>query len=165
MIIVVMGVSGSGKTTIGGMLADTLQCAFLEGDSLHSQENIEKMSRGIPLTDSDRAAWLAAIREHILDSLKRGQSLVVACSALKQEYRDFLGKGIKIKWLYLKGSKELIRSRMHQRPHHFMHANMLSSQFEALEEPSDAIIVDIAQAPGVIVEQLLAQLGKTRAQC
>ena len=160
MIIVVMGVSGSGKTTIGAMLADAIHCPFLEGDSLHSKENIEKMSHGIPLTDSDRAPWLTAIRTHILKFFKRGQSLVVACSALEQQYREVLDDGIPITWVYLKGSEELIRSRMKHRTRHFMKANMLPSQFDALEEPSDAVVVDISLPPSAIVAQILAQLPR-----
>lgn len=162
MIIVVMGVSGSGKTTIGKILADAIQCSFLEGDSLHSKENIEKMSRGIPLTDSDRAPWLTAIRTHILKFFKRGENLVVGCSALERQYREFLAKGVPITWVYLKGSAELIRARMKHRLSHFMKANMLSSQFDALEEPSDAIVVDISPPPSAIVAQILAQLPRPR---
>lgn len=160
MIIVVMGVSGSGKTTIGTMLAHAIQCSFLEGDSLHSKRNIEKMRHGIPLTDSDRAPWLRVIRTHILKFFKRGEDLVVACSALKQQYREFLARGISIDWVYLKGSAELIRSRMKHRPTHFMKADMLPSQFDALEEPSDAIVVDISLPSSAIVAQILAQLRR-----
>lgn len=163
MIIVVMGVSGSGKTTIGTMLADAIQCSFLDGDSLHSKENIEKMRHGIPLTDSDRAPWLRVIRGHILKFFKRGEDLVVACSALKQQYREFLAHGIAINWVYLKGSAELIRSRMKHRPRHFMKADMLPSQFDALEEPSDAIVVDISLPSSAIVAQVLAQLRRPRS--
>jgi len=162
MIIVVMGVSGSGKTTIGKMLADAVRCSFLEGDSLHSKENIEKMSHGIPLTDSDRAPWLTAIRIHILKFFKRGENLVVGCSALEQQYREFLAKGVPITWVYLKGSAELIRARVKHRLSHFMKADMLSSQFGALEEPSDAIVVDISPPPSAIVAQILAQLPRPR---
>jgi gluconokinase len=160
MIIVLMGVSGSGKTTIGTMLADAIQCSFLEGDSLHSKENIEKMSRGIPLTDSDRAPWLTAIRDHILRFSKRGENLVVGCSALKQEYREFIARDVPITWVYLKGSAELIRSRLKHRSSHFMKAYMLASQFEVLEEPSDAIVVDVSPPPSAIVEEILARLRK-----
>jgi gluconokinase len=160
MIIVVMGVSGSGKTTIGTMLAHAIQCPLLEGDSLHSRENIEKMSRGIPLTDSDRAPWLAAIRDRILKFSKRGENLVVACSALKQEYREFIARDIPITWVYLKCSAELIRSRLKDRSSHFMKVSMLASQFEVLEEPSDAIVVDVSPPPSAIVEEILARLRK-----
>ena len=160
MIIVVMGVSGSGKTTIGTMLAHAIQCPLLEGDSLHSRENIEKMSRGIPLTDSDRAPWLAAIRDRILKFSKRGENLVVACSALKQEYREFIARDIPITWVYLKGSAELIRSRLKHRSSHFMKVSMLASQFEVLEEPAGAIVVDVSPPPSAIVEEILARLRK-----
>jgi len=160
MIIVVMGVSGSGKTTVGTMLADAIHCSFLEGDSLHTKENIEKMSHGHPLTDSDRAPWLAAIRAHILKFFNRGEDLVVVCSALKQQYRDLLAEGVPITWVYLKGSEELIRSRMKHRLHHFMKADMLRSQFETLEEPSDAIVIDISPPPSAIVTQIQARLQR-----
>lgn len=163
MIIVVMGVSGSGKTTIGTLLADALRCSFLEGDSLHSKENIEKMSHGIPLNDCDRAPWLAAIHARLLEFFKRGESLVVACSALEQQYREVLADGVPITWVYLKGSKELIRSRMKHRPKHFMKANMLDSQFEALEEPFDAIVVDISLPSSAIVAQILARLRQPQS--
>jgi gluconokinase len=156
MIIVIMGVSGSGKTTIGTLLADALRCSFLEGDSLHSKENIEKMSHGIPLNDCDRAPWLAAIHTRLLEFFKKGECLVVACSALEQQYRAVLADGVPITWVYLKGSKDLIRSRMEHRPKHFMKAEMLASQFEALEEPSDAMVVDISPPPSIIVAQILA---------
>ena len=115
MIIVVIGVAGSGKTTVGTMLAGAMKCPFLEGDSLHPQENIDKMSHGIPLTDSDRGPWLSAIHARMLDYFERGQDLIVGCSALKQEYRRVLAKGIPITWVYLKGSPALIRSRLRHR--------------------------------------------------
>ena len=165
MIIVVMGVSGSGKTTIGTMLADAIECPILEGDSLHSKENVEKMRHGLPLTDADRAPWLTAIRTHILKFFKRGENLVVGCSALKQQYRKFLAEGIPITWVYLKGSAELIRARMKHRRRHFMKSDMLSSQFGALEEPSDAIVVDISPPPSAIVAQILAQLPSSEKAC
>ncbi|HJS99381.1 MAG TPA: gluconokinase [Terriglobales bacterium] len=158
MIVVVMGVSGSGKTTIGTRLAEALQCHFLEGDSLHPAVNVEKMSHGIPLTDADRAPWLAAIRAHILAAIEHGQCLVVACSALKQQYRDFLSGGTNINWVYLKGTEELIASRIQHRPEHYMKAGMLPSQFADLEEPHDALVMDISLAPDVILQQLLPQL-------
>src|SRR6185295_6309805 len=112
MIIVLMGVAGSGKTTVGTMLAETMKCSFLEGDSLHSKENIDKMSHGIPLTDADRAPWLAAIHLRILDFFERGQDLIVGCSALKLQYRRLLAKDVPITWVYLKGTPALIRARL-----------------------------------------------------
>ena len=157
-IVVVMGVAGSGKTTVGTRLADAMHCAFLEGDSLHSAANVEKMSRGIPLTDADRAPWLGAIHARLLDAFTRGECLVVGCSALKQSYRTLLADGIPITWIYLKGSAALIRSRLQHRTEHYMKANMLASQFEALEDPSDALVVDVSQPPAAIVEQILAAL-------
>jgi gluconokinase len=157
-IVVLMGVSGSGKTTVGRMLASEMDCAFLEGDSLHSAANVEKMSHGVPLTDDDRAPWLAAIHSRLLDAYRRRQSLVVGCSALKHSYRTVLADGVPITWVYLKGSPALIRSRLQHRTGHYMKADMLASQVEALEEPSDALIVDISHSPGAIVEQILAEL-------
>jgi len=160
MIIVVMGVAGSGKTTVGTRLARALNCTFLEGDALHSRANVEKMSHGIPLTDADRAPWLAAIHSQMLEAFTQGRNLVVACSALKQAYRTTLAKGLPITWIYLRGSAELIRSRLQHRTSHFMKATMLASQFDTLEEPepSDAVVVDISQQPDTIVEHILSAL-------
>lgn len=164
MIVVAMGVSGSGKSTVGRMLAQALHCPFLDGDSLHSTANVSKMARGIPLTDADRAPWLAAVHARLLEAFRSDRNLVVGCSALRQSYRAALAEGIAITWVYLKGSEALIRSRLRHRDGHYMKADMLASQFEALEEPSDAIVVDVSQSPEVIVEQVLAELPKsTRA--
>jgi gluconokinase len=163
MIVVVLGVSGSGKTTIGTMLARELGCEFLEGDTLHPPRNIEKMSGGTPLTDDDREPWLAAIRARMLEYWRRGDDLVVACSALKRAYRESLSDGVEIAWVYLKASEEVIRARLETRAGHFMKSDMLASQFAALEEPStDAIIVDASPAPDVIVGQILAKLAVHR---
>ena len=160
IIVVVMGVAGSGKTTVGTMLAEAMKCQFLEGDSLHSQQNIEKMRRGIPLTDADRAPWLAAIHTRILESFERGLDLVVACSALKQPYRKGLGRSVPITWVYLKGPPSLIRARLRSRPDHFMKAEMLSSQFDALDEPADALVVDVSATPSAIVAHILSQIRR-----
>jgi gluconokinase len=154
-------VAGSGKTTIGTMLAVATHCAFLEGDSLHSAADVDKMRHGIPLTDADRAPWLAAIHARLLDAFNRGECLVVGCSALKESYRTRLAEGVPITWVYLKGSAALIRSRLQHRTGHYLKVNMLASQFDALEEPSDALVVDVSQPPEAIVEQILAELRRT----
>lgn len=159
-----MGVAGVGKTTIGELLAQALGCAFLEGDSLHPPANIEKMARGIPLTDADRAPWLAAIREYIEKTFRQGQNLVVACSALKQKYRDCLSANAAVIWVYLKGTEEVIRSRLEHRQEHFMKANMLASQVADLEESSSAIVVDASSPPDLIVQQILAGLQRRTAE-
>lgn len=158
MIIVIMGVAGSGKTTVGELLASELHCRFLCGDALHPPANVDKMAHGIPLTDADRAPWLAAIHARIVESFHRGEHLVVACSALKQHYRDTLNSGVAITWVYLKGSDALIRERLQHRDHHFMKPQMLASQFADLEEPANAIVVDVAVAPAVEVRQIMNEL-------
>ena len=158
MIVVVIGVAGSGKSTIGTRLAEALNCFFLEGDALHSAANIAKMSSGTALTDEDRWPWLAAIHSRIRDSVRRGEDLVVACSALKRQYRQSLAIGVPITWVYLQASKDLIRSRLARRMSHFMKADMLDSQFEILEEPAGAIVVDASEPPDVIVSQVMERL-------
>ena len=162
MIVVVMGVAGSGKTTIGKMLATALNCTFQEGDALHPAANIAKMSRGTPLTDEDREPWLAAIHSHIRDFVSRGEDLVVACSALKQQYRESLAIDVPITWVYLQASKDLIRSRLARRTSHFMKADMLESQFAILEEPSGVIVADASERPDVIVRQIVERLPQPR---
>jgi gluconokinase len=164
MMIVVMGVAGAGKSTVGQMLAAELHCEFLDGDSLHPSANIEKMTRGIALTDADREPWLAAIHARLVDSFQRGRCLVVACSALKQQYRDTLGRGVAITWVYLKGGEEVIRARLLERQHHFFKAQMLTSQFADLEEPADAIVIDVEIAPSVAVRQIVDALFPARAK-
>lgn len=158
MIIVVMGVAGAGKSTVGQRLAEELHCAFLDADSLHPPGNIEKMAHGIPLTDSDRTPWLGAIHARIAASYQSAKDLVVACSALKQRYRDTLESGVKITWVYLKGSPAVIGERMQAREHHFMKAGMLASQFADLEEPAAAIVIDVAVEPSRAVRQILSAL-------
>ena len=158
MIVVIMGVAGSGKSTVGQLLATELHFRFLDGDSLHPPANIQKMAHGIPLTDTDRAPWLAAVHARIVESFRRGEHLVVACSALKQRYRDTLNCGATIAWVYLKGSYALTLERLQRRQHHFMRAQMLDSQFADLEEPTNAIIVDVAVEPSVALRQIVSAL-------
>ena len=163
MIVVVMGVAGSGKTTIGRMLAQSMDCLFLEGDSLHSEANVAKMSQGLPLTDVDRRPWLEAVHANMGQAFERGEDLVVACSALKQEYRTVLAEDIPVTWVHLQGSAEMLRARLERRTGHFMKANMLASQIEALEHPADAIVVDASQEPFAIVDEILSSLHRETA--
>ena len=164
MIVVVMGVSGSGKTTVGRLLAAELHCAFLDADSLHPPANVEKMGRGIALTDADRVPWLAAVHARIVGCFQPGEDLVVACSALKQRYRDTLAAGVAIAWIYLRGSEEVIRARLQSRQHHFMKVQMLASQFADLEEPRNAIVIDVALTPPAAVQQIVHALSLARHQ-
>ena len=140
------------------MLADGLPCPFLDGDSLHTRENVDKMSHLTPLTDADRGPWISAIHDRMRDAVDCGQDLVLGCSALKQEYREVLARGIRIRWVYLKASAALIRSRLNDRKNHFMKADLLESQFETLEEPTDALVVDASESPGAIVEHIMLLL-------
>jgi gluconokinase len=164
MIVVVMGVAGSGKTTIGRMLAQSMDCPFLEGDSLHSDANVAKMSRGLPLTDADRGPWLAAVHAQMRDAFERREDLVVACSALKQAYRALLAGGIPVRWVHLEGAAEMLRARLERRTGHFMKASMLASQIDALEHPADAIVIDASQQPSAIVGEILARLQREERQ-
>jgi gluconokinase len=164
MIVMIMGVAGSGKTTVGTLLAELTGYAFLDADSLHSPANVAKMSAGLPLTDTDRAPWLAAIRERMVDAATHGRNLVVACSALQAAYRAFLAERLPVTWVYLKGPPDLFRRRLQHRSHHFMKAELLRSQFDALEEPSDAIVIDASQPPAVIAERIVDQLKSANAE-
>lgn len=157
-----MGVAGAGKTTLGQLLAAQMRWAFLDADSLHPPANIAKMTNGVPLTDADREPWLAAVHARIVQSFQKHEDLVVACSALKQRYRETLARGIAITWVYLKGSETMIRARLQLRQHHFMTARMLASQFADLEEPADAMVIDANLAPAVAVRQIVDVLAAAR---
>ncbi|HTR61375.1 MAG TPA: gluconokinase [Candidatus Binataceae bacterium] len=159
MVVVLMGVSGSGKSTIGEMLASALKWRFYDADSLHSAANREKMRRGIPLTDSDRMPWLRRVRRVIEKCLKAGTDAIVACSALKQSYRDIIVVDAdRVQIVYLKGSAELLAGRLADRQGHFMPADLLPSQMATLEEPRDAITVDVSGTPRQIVGAIRAAL-------
>ena len=141
--VIVMGVTGSGKTTIGKLLAERMDCSFFDADDFHSLANVEKMRRGQPLEDADRFPWLEKLRELIDDELRAGRSLVLGCSALRQTYRDALiPPSGGVAFLYLKIRPETARARLEARAGHYMPASLVPSQFEALEEPEQAIVVD-----------------------
>jgi gluconokinase len=158
-IAIVMGVSGSGKTTVGQTLAAQLNWQFKDADDFHPPENREKMSRGIPLNDADRQPWLRAMRQAIATAIAQGQNLVLSCSALKVAHRQTLADDWDaLKWIYLQGSFELIQARMNQRQNHFMPAELLQSQFDTLEppDPQAALYVDAALPVTAIVQEIIA---------
>ena len=160
MIVVLMGVAGSGKTTVGRRLADALGCSFVEGDAFHPSASVEKMKRGAPLTDADRMPWLDALRQHLDGLAAQGQSAVVACSALKAAYRARLLDGLpEARLVYLRGDYDLIRQRLEKRPEHFFRPALLRSQFDALEEPADALAIDIGPPPESIALAIQNHLG------
>jgi gluconokinase len=160
MIILVMGVSGSGKSTIGQLLADSLCWEFSDADTFHSPESVEKMRYGIALNDIDRMPWLLALQQAIKQWLQENKNVVLACSALKTSYRQVLVLDEeRVKLVYLTGKFELIQKRLQQRHGHFMSEMLLQSQFNALEEPSGAITVDVSDSPDVIVQKIKASLG------
>ena len=153
---IIMGVSGCGKTSVGKALAAKLGWDFYDADDFHSAENIAKMASGIPLNDTDRAPWLAALHDRIAASLAQNRPGVLACSALKERYRQvLLDDNPSVQIVYLKGSYDQIWSRMSHRTGHYMKPEMLRSQFEALEEPREAITIDIALSVNEIVKQLV----------
>jgi len=161
MIVVVMGVSGSGKTTVGRLLAKRLGWVFHEGDEFHSAANIEKMSEGVPLTDGDRWPWLAGIKEEIARCIESDSDAVIACSALRGAYRTFLAAGVpEIRFVYLRGDAPTILDRMNTRASHYMKSDMLDSQMVSLEEPEGAIEADIRDSPETIVAEIESQLSR-----
>lgn len=152
-MIVMMGVSGSGKTTVGSLLAQELHWNFADADDYHSPANIEKMRRGIPLTDADRAPWLDSLRSLIGSWVSAGKNGVLACSALKQAYREEL-KGGQVSFVYLKASREVLTQRLLERRNHYMKESMLTSQLAALQEPTQAIVVNAEDTPEQLVHEI-----------
>ncbi len=162
--LIVMGVSGCGKTSVGKALADHLGWDFYDADDFHPAANVAKMAAGIPLTDADRAPWLQTLHDKLAEVLRAGRHPVLACSALKRSYRaELLAGNTGLSVVYLKGSFDLIWSRMEARKGHYMKADMLQSQFAALEEPPDAFTVDITPPVEEIVKQILAGLFAQQA--
>jgi gluconokinase len=152
-----MGVVGTGKTTVGTLLAQKLGWEFADADDFHSHENVEKIRHGIPLTDADRAPWLAALRSAILKWQGEERNVVLAGSALKHNYREQL-RGAQVQFVYLKGDYETIRQRLRLRHGHFASESILKSQLADLEEPHDAVTVEIDQSPEQIVAEILKRL-------
>jgi len=158
MLVAVMGVTGSGKTTVGSLLAKRLGWEFADADDFHSAENKDKMHRGIPLTDADRMPWLASMHDYLAEENAEKRSVVLGCSALKQSYRAILSDGLSIQLVYLKGTYEVIDAHLRARKGHFADDKILAAQFADLEEPTDAIVVDVRLVPEQIVDEICKQL-------
>jgi gluconokinase len=155
MIVVVMGVAGSGKTSIGTELARQLHWIFLDADDFHSVANIARMRSGSPLTEEDREPWLGRLREALSAIDGRGASVVLACSALTEHFREHLSAGLSdVRFVYLEGTFTAIQKRLRARAGHFFSATMLQSQFDTLEEPTGALVIDTSEPPDVIVRRI-----------
>jgi gluconokinase len=155
MVVILMGVSGSGKTTLGLRLAGDLSWRFIDADDFHQPSSIRLMAQGLPLPDADVETWMAILREQVRDALARGENAVMAYSALKNGYRNALTVDpAQVRFVYLKGTASLVRSRLRNRSGHFLREDLLVTQFADLEEPTDAITIDIDERPGRIVEQI-----------
>ena len=162
MVVILMGVTGCGKTTVGKLLAQDLGWKFHDADHFHPETNVEKMRQGIPLDDSDRIPWLKRLSELIGDAQQSEESFVLACSALKQMYREILKGEIQpVQFVYLKGSLDLVKERLGARKGHYMNPNLLPSQFAILEEPdqAEAIHMDISPQPEMIARNIRVELG------
>jgi gluconokinase len=159
VVIVLMGVSGAGKTTVGQLLASQLKWEFADADDYHSATNIEKMRKGIPLTDADRAPWLETLRALITTWIATRKNVVLACSALKHAYREKLRIAPEVQFVYLKGTPQLLHQRLHARRGHYMTEQMLDSQLATLEEPGRALAVDVDRVPADIVSEIRVTLA------
>jgi gluconokinase len=158
MLILVMGVTGSGKTTVGKLLAQRTGFTFLDADDFHSAANRDKMHHGIPLSDTDRAPWLAALHAELIRANTAGESIVLACSALKQEYRNTLAANLELKIIFLRGTVTQLHRNLATRADHFAGESLVPSQLATLEEPSGVIVEDISAAPGEIVDDICSRL-------
>jgi len=159
MIVVLMGVTGSGKTTVGKALAEALGWKYLDADEFHSATNVAKMRAGVPLSAANREPWLASLASAFDNHLQAGGSAVLACSALKQTYRDALSLSDEVRWVYLNGDRETIAARLLERRDHYMNPDLLDSQFETLEEPKDALEIDVTLSVDDVVRTIRSALG------
>ncbi len=159
MVLILMGTTGAGKTTVGEILSRELGWEFADADNFHSPENVAKMSKGIGLTDEDRKPWLAALRSKIAQWIAGGNNGILACSALKKAYRDELTVGPEVKWVYLKGTFDEISKRVAARQGHYAKQDLMVSQFAALEEPAGAITVDVSRSPEEIASEIRKRLN------
>ena len=159
MVLLVMGTTGSGKSTVGQLLAARLGWIFLDADDFHPAANVEKMKHGIPLRDADRFPWLEKIHAELVRLAAEEKSVVLACSALKQIYRDQLSAGLDFRTVYLRGSYDQMRRHIEARHGHFAGESILAGQFADLEEPRDAVVLDVAHTPGQLVAEAIAGLG------
>ena len=160
MVVIICGVAGSGKSVIGRLLAEELGWRFYDADDFHSPAHVEQMRRGVPLTDADRSPWLERLRGLIGQSLAQGEDAVLACSALKESYRQHLLVGDGLRLVYLKGEYHLIAERLRRRRGHFMNPGLLRSQFEDLEEPGgEAVVVELGASPRELVRAIRRGLG------
>src|SRR5215470_6785744 len=160
MVILLMGVTGSGKTTVGKLLAEKLAWTFLDADDFHSPENREKMHRAIPLTDADRLPWLTAIHDELLRRAAQNENVVLACSALRQSYRELLSGNLQVALVYLRGTTEQLHRNLATRADHFAGESLVPSQLATLEEPTSHVLIeDIARSPEQIVANICARLN------
>jgi gluconokinase len=160
VVIILMGVAGVGKTTLGKRLAEELGWRFFEGDDFHPPANVAKMAAGVPLTDADRLPWLERLRGLVAEALAREEDVVLSCSALRRSYRQLLTVDpCRVRWVYLRGPQELIASRLGSRTGHFMPPSLLDSQLAALEAPEDALTVEVTPGPAEVIATIRAGLG------
>ena len=160
LTIVIMGVAGSGKTTVGRKMAEKLKAGFLEGDDYHLSRSITKIKQGIALDDEDRIPWLKILNGVLEKEIRNGRKVVLACSALKNKYRKILAEGIQLFFVYLKTEKLIVIKRLKARKNHFFNLDLIDSQFEALEEPQDALIVNSNNSIDQVLEEIYKKIGK-----
>ena len=158
-VVVLMGVTGSGKSTIGRLLSQVLGWKYYDADDFHPPANVAKMRSGIPLNDDDRKPWLETLRDLIRQCLERGENAVLACSALKESYREFLVLNERVRLIYLKGNRELLKERLASRRGHYMNPALLDSQLDTLEEPKFGYTLDISLSPDEIVKDIRSYLN------